>query len=199
MPLSTNLSTESHSVSGICLIPSSSKLASRARAPHLFSADPQSPAIRVCAAGAALLTIFCIGLFSTRYSVTLFAHAGLSPNTTGAETQDPFDGEYVPTSAALIAPLPMVGWMIITTIVFSKMGRYLRAALGQPPADFDRGSRPDARSGGAHTEMVSSSTSAAKGPSTYAVGAARSRERGSRVTARVHASTRVCVSSQKET
>ena len=140
----------------------------------LVQCRPSIPlAIRVCAAGAALLTIFCIGLFSTRYSVTLFAHAGLSPNTTGAETQDPFDGEYVPTSAALIAPLPMVGWMIITTIVFSKMGRYLRAALGQPPADFDRGTRPDARSGGAHTEMVSSSTSAAKGPSTYAVGAAK--------------------------
>ena len=157
----------------------------------LVQCRPSIPlAIRVCAAGAALLTIFCIGLFSTRYSVTLFAHAGLSPNTTGAETQDPFDGEYVPTSAAS------------RSAAYGRMDDYHNHRLqqmGRPSLPWDshqqtdRGTRPDARSGGAHGDGLVVHLRG-QGAVHHAVGAAK-REQQSHTAACVNAR---CVSSQKK-
>ena len=100
----------------------------RSRAALIQCRESIPISIRICAAGAAILTIFCIGLFSTRYSLILFEKVENHLNKTVAEVADPFSGEFLPTSVSLIAPLPMLGWMIITTVVFCKMKTYLRMA-----------------------------------------------------------------------
>ena len=99
----------------------------------LVQCRPSIPvSIRVCAAGAALLTIFCIGLFSTRYSLFMFTMV-VATNRTDV----PFGGAFQPTTTALIAPLPMLGWMVITTVVFCKMKGYLRKAAETEGEDGD--------------------------------------------------------------
>ena len=99
----------------------------------LVQCRPSIPvSISVCAAGAALLTIFCIGLFSTRYSLFMFTMVDATDRT-----DVPFGGAFQPTTTALIAPLPMLGWMVITTVVFCKMKGYLRKAAETEGEDGD--------------------------------------------------------------
>lgn len=76
--------------------------------------------VRACAAGAAILTIFCIGLFSTRYSLVLFGPATGVGNTTS------FEYGMEVRAAGLVSPLPMLGWMVITAVVFCNMSKYLK-------------------------------------------------------------------------
>ncbi len=78
--------------------------------------------IRACAAGAALLTIFCIGLFSTRHSLRLVNVLNWDELNAGNSS----DPQVEFTVAGQASGIPMFGWMIIQAVIFCKMPKYLR-------------------------------------------------------------------------
>jgi hypothetical protein len=95
----------------------------------LIQCRPSIPvSIRVCAMGAAMLTIFCIGLFSTRQSLVLMTPPTESANSAdfyNMTTKEKWKGIPTFTTAGAIAPLPMLGWMIIQAVIFCNMRKYL--------------------------------------------------------------------------
>jgi hypothetical protein len=93
----------------------------------LIQCRPSIPvSIRVCAMGAALLTIFCIGLFSTRQSLVLMTPPTANdPNFHNMTTKEKWKGVPSFTTAGVITPLPMLGWMIIQAVIFCNMRKYL--------------------------------------------------------------------------
>jgi hypothetical protein len=93
---------------------------SRAALIQCRSSIPKS--IRVTAMGAALLTIFCIGAWSVRFSLVLFEF----PTYANGTRKENFNvGPDMVTVAGLITPLPMFGWMIIQAVLFCNMRYYL--------------------------------------------------------------------------
>ena len=93
---------------------------SRAALIQCRSSIPMS--IRITAMAAALLTVFCIGVWSIRFSLVLFN----IPSYPNGTLKEKFDfGPDMVTTAGLVTPLPMLGWMIIQAVLFCNMRFYL--------------------------------------------------------------------------
>lgn len=114
----------------------------------LIQCRPSIPkSIRIMAMGAALLTVFCIGMWSVRFSLVLFDFPSYE-NGTKKTIDFKFDKmlELVqPTAAGLVTLLPMLGWMIIQAVLFCNMRSYLNVLQ-----ELRRSSGKDAKS----VEMV---------------------------------------------
>ena len=91
----------------------------------LIQCRPSIPmSIRLCAAVGGILTVYSIALFSTRFSLKLFIPSETFKNSNRTDPTGFNDFDITP--ALPLSLLPVFLWMIVNTIIFCNMQKYLK-------------------------------------------------------------------------
>ena len=91
----------------------------------LIQCRPSIPmSIRLCAAVGGILTVYSIALFSTRFSLKLFIPSEAFKNSNRTDPTGFNDFDITP--ALPLSLLPVFLWMIVNTIIFCNMQKYLK-------------------------------------------------------------------------